>query len=128
MNNTSVTRKQAEAVRTAIMTKFASYTTEFQRGANGRYDYDLPLVQADESELPQIVENYGDYALAIVWESNSPAYWTEADLESTDVDVEATSLAQEFAPGAVIRHHAAKLPAGVLVEAIDSVAVGLFPA
>lgn len=126
----TVTRDQAEAVREAVIAKFAAYCTTFPL-VDGKLDLGT-TVPAPDDELPQLVENYRYSSTirqpipwAIVWD-HGPFEWAMADLRTATVDVEATTELQDIAPGRVLRNKAVTLPGGVWLEPVFPSVLGIW--
>lgn len=82
----------------------------------------------DETYPPQIVENWNwtgrPTRWAIVWEEG-PYEWAYT-FPFGGLNEEATALAQEFIPGAVIEDPVVEIPDHLFTEAITSWAIGIY--
>lgn len=70
-----VTRKQAEAVLSAVERKHHWYLMEFALTEDGGIDFETMVPVTNSTCRPHLVENCDGAPYAIVWESNSPDDW-----------------------------------------------------
>lgn len=119
MTNT-VSRSKAEAVLKAVETKFSTWCMDFARDADGKYDFDAPLVtiEAGPGDKPTLVEDWdGNGNWAVVWEGNAPYDWAIGGIEYDYTD-------PEFG----FKVKGQPLPKGVFCEPYYSFVLVIYPA
>jgi hypothetical protein len=130
--STKVSKRQAQAVLTAVKSKWKAYCLDFPQ-ADGKPDYDAPMsamVAADASELPQLMMTWqgredSEPCPAIVWESG-PFEWAYGALgESWDYELAA---AREEFPGLNPVVRGVSEPKGVHCEPYFSYVLCIYPA
>lgn len=115
----TVNKTTAEQVLKAVEAKFQPFLLDFATDADGRYDFDAPMVEVTDPNMrPQLAEDWdGSGNWAVVWESNSPVDWAHGGIDWDSKDAEHG-----------FQYYGQALPKSVFCEPYYSFVLVIYPA